>query len=468
MSRILVPGKRPAVTEWHVKALRKQMAGDYGGALHLWSKILGRNPHDAKALYFIALSCYQVRQLDRAIAYMRAALQEEPTHADAWFNMGKFLQDAGRPREALDHYIAALEHEPGKIEALSNAGNLFMQLGDKGSALDCYHQVLAQDPTRPEALYNRSFIRLLHGDYIGGWADYEARWRCIAFTVDYERAFMRSIPMWYGEALDGRSILIHAEQGFGDAMMMMRYVPPFLAAGVDVTLEVHPALLSLTERLFPDVKVIPRGWVERLEHVPDFQVPMMSLPERLGTELHTIPHLAREITDRVTPSERRCTCDRLHVGLCWAGSSTHPNDADRSMPTMGLAPILAIPGVHFTSLQVGERADEYGHRGDDDTMSYPPLSDYLSTARVCAGLDLIIAVDTSVAHLGGMLGVPTWIAVPSLPEFRWMLERADTPWYPSVLLWRREPGGAWRTTMHRMGAALTALAGTPRPTVHAL
>lgn len=440
----LARARHPVLTEWHWKAIRKQVAGDTGGAMQMWAKLLERNPHDAKALYFMALAFYSIREIEKAIAYMQACLHEAPDHSDAWFNLGKFLQDAGRPKEALEHYIAALEHEPTKVEALTNAGNLFMAFGDEDSALGCFHMALAQDSSRPEASYNRSFIKLLYGDLADGFREYEERWRCKAFIVDYERPFMRPIRRATLEDIEEPPtwrVLLHAEQGAGDALMMMRYLRRFRAD--TLVLEVHKPLVTLFAKLFPDSEVIERGTPIPRDVLA--QCPMMSLPVLFGTTLETIPdvHLA------YTPAAPRpCECGMLHVGLCWAGSSIHPNDKDRSAPVHAFAQLLAVPGIHWTSLQVGEREEEY------PGMTRPLLFSYLESARAVKGLDLVITVDTSIAHLAGVLEVPVWICVPSLPEWRWLLGRGDSPWYPSARLWRRSNGGAWDTILPALEHAL--------------
>lgn len=442
---------QPVLTEWHWKAIRKQIAGDTAGAMQLWASLLERNPHDAKALYFMSLAFYSIRELEKAISYMRACLQEAPTHGDAWFNLGKFLQDAGRPHEALEHYIACLEHEPTKIEALTNVGNLFLAFGDEEGALGCFHMALAQDATRPEALYNRSFIKLLYGDYAGGWSDYEARWQCKAFAVDYERPFMRTIPRFHREhlagAVDGR-ILLHAEQGAGDAIMVARYIEKFPLE--QLVLEVHKPLVTLFSRMFPDCAVIERN--EELPSGIALQLPMMSLPYIFETTLETIPPVRN--ASMVTPERVPwCMCGLLHVGLCWAGSSIHPNDRDRSSPPLAFAPLLAIPGIHWTSLQVGEREEEYGR-----TLERPLLFSYLESARYIRALDLVVTVDTSIAHLTGLFDVPVWICVPSLPEWRWLRTRDDSPWYRSARLWRRKDGAApWASMVERMVTGLRRL-----------
>lgn len=452
MSRILsLPPlgqkRQPHLTEWHWKAMRKQVAGDTGGAMVLWARLLERNPHDAKALYFQALCYSSIRELPRAIAYMQACLAEVPTHADAWFNLGTFLRDSGREREALQHFIAALEHEPEKVEALTEAGKLFRTFGDESSALGCFHMALAQDTTRPEALYNRSFIRLLDGDYETGWAEYEARWKCAAYIADYHNPAMKSIPRWEcvpDSAETEGKILLHGEQGAGDVLMMLRYVEFF--AEERLVIEVPRAMVTLCALMYPKAAVIARG-----DALPDgiaWQCPMMSLPFAFRALLKTIPRPINPERLAHIPKALPCDCGLLHVGLCWAGADIHPNDRDRSAPPGTFTRLLHIDGIHWTSLQVGPRASEY--------PELPPqtLSSYLHTAALMRVLDIVVTVDTSVAHLAGVLGMPAYICTPSNPEWRWLLNRDTSPWYPSALLVRRDHGTAWDGVVEALAAHL--------------
>lgn len=442
------------MSEWHVKAMRKMLAGDVQGAIHAWSKILLKRPRDAKALYFVALCFYHVHDLVRAVEYMQACLKIEPTHADAWYNLGKFHQDRGDNETALMHYIAALEHRPRFVEALTNAGNIFHSMGDVATAENCFHQALAENPTSAEAIYNRSFTKLLRGDLAGGWLDYEARWSCPAFIHDYGREFMRTIPMWDGSPLEGRRILLHAEQGLGDAIQFLRYAH-WDGFRELATLEVHAPLVELCRESF-ELPVIARG-AELGEF--DLQCPLMSLPSRFGcTSIaripDSVPYLGTSREIAIPPS------DRFKVGLAWAGSSTHPNDADRSLHDLSmLTPLLEIRSVEWYALQLGVGA--LAHRLPGMWCLDEKLTDFAATAAVIRQLDLVITVDTAIAHLAGALGVKTWCMVPTLPEFRWMLGRDDSPWYPTMRLWRRRRSVAWMPMIREMASELQSLTGGP-------
>lgn len=457
MSTHLLRQPHQPVTEWHAKALQRMLAGDVQGAIHGWSKILLKRPRDAKALYFIALCFYQVKDLVRAIEYMQACLKVEPTHADAWYNLGKFHQDRGDDETALMHYIAALEHRPRFVEALTNAGNLFLAMGDERSAEGCYHMALAENPTSPEAIYNRSFTKLLKGDLAGGWLDYEARWRCPAFVAEYGREFMRTIPLWDGSPLEGRPILLHAEQGLGDAIQFLRYAHWDGFHGL-ATLEVHAPLVELCRASF-DMPVIARG-----DALPDveLQCPLMSLPARFGTTSieripGSVPYLGTARTVAIPPS------DGLKVGLTWAGSATHPNDHDRSLHDLAaLTPLFDVAGVEWYALQLGASASAIAHRLPRMWCLDEKLTDFAATAAAMQQLDLVITVDTAVAHLAGALGVKTWCMVPTMPEFRWMRGRDDSPWYPTMTLWRRRRSAAWIPMLREMAEHLRALVNGAR------
>ncbi len=268
-------------------------------------------------------------------------MQLAPKHADAWYNLGKFYADKREPETALVHYVAALEHNPNHIEALINAGNLYNDLGEPRVAEQCYHRALAQDATRPEARYNTAFVKLAAGEYETGWRDYEARWGCTGIWLEYGREFMRTVPMWDGAAAPGKTLLLHAEQGFGDTLQFIRYLPTAIERSqANVIVEVQAPLVGLVRDSFPDVEIF-----ERHAELPlfDAQCPLMSLPYRCETtSLEMIP-LAPYLT--ATPDERY----RGKVGICWGGSVGHLNDHNRSTSIAALAPILSLEGFDFNS-----------------------------------------------------------------------------------------------------------------------
>jgi Tfp pilus assembly protein PilF len=439
------------------RGLKKQMRGDLAGAMKHYRAVAQRDPKNPHALYFSALGAYYLKEMPRAIRLMTAVVKLAPKHADAWYNLGKFYHDLRDPETALVHYIAALEKDPDHVEALLNAGNVWAELGDARTAEQCYHRALAQDTNRPEAKYNRAFLRLARGEYLKGWQDYEARWECTGIQLEYGRDFMRTVPMWDGSEISGQTLLLHAEQGLGDTIQFIRYLPMVIERSqANVIVEVQSSLARLIRESFPDAPVYVR---EEAKPAFDVQCPLMSLPALCGTTLETIPwdgpYLGR------LPWVAGLS---FKTGICWAGSKGHLNDHNRSLSRDELDGLIgAIHGhkltrnqnIKLVSLQIGERADECG-----DYMRRIDVDDFSDTAHIIAGLDLVITVDTAVAHLAGALGVPTWLMLPKLPDFRWLQDRTDSPWYPSMTLIRQTRRGDWSDVIERVRKMLESLVST--------
>jgi hypothetical protein len=298
-------------------------------------------------------------------------------------------------------------------------------------------------------------LLLLRGELREGFEKYESRWRLETLPP---RGF--PAPLWNGEDLSGRTILLHAEQGYGDTIQCLRYVPQVAARGGWVVLEVPKELLGLARRL-PEVgQLLARG-----DALPrfDLQCPLFSLPRAFATTIETIPaqvpYLSAEPEAiarwRIRLGER----PGLKVGLAWAGSPQHRNDARRSIAIETLLPLLRLEGVRWFSLQVGERAADLARLpGGLVTDLSPDLIDFAETAAVIGNLDLVIAVDTASAHLAGALGRPAWVLLRARPDWRWLLEREDSPWYPSLRLFRQHRPGDWEEVVRRVAAALERMA----------
>jgi hypothetical protein len=316
-------------------------------------------------------------------------------------------------------------------------------------------------PDSADAKFNEALTRLCLGDFRRGWEKYEARWERPEFAKD-RPSYPR--PEWRGEAeLQGKTILLVAEQGFGDAIQFARYAPMVAALGAKVLLGVRSPLTALMAQVPGVSQVIGGG-----ETLPDFDLycPLMTLPLAFGTELATIPSRVPYIKppeERVAKwRDRLPESGRLRVGICWAGISGHPNNRRRSIPIERFARILSAPGVEFVNLQrdVGERdaavLSEHGvHQLGQE------FTDFADTAGVIALLDLVISVDTSVAHLAGAMAKAVGVLIPFSPDFRWMLERTDSPWYPTMRLYRQPAIGDWESPLERLRLELSALGSRP-------
>lgn len=327
------------------------------------------------------------------------------------------LYAEGRRTESLELMLAIEAQAAGNGALLANIGVVYRDLGDLARAEDYFRRAMAAMPDDSSARFNLALTLLRAGRLREGFAEYECRWRIPQFQQQHVTL---EAPVWNGEPLEGRRILLYGEQGAGDAIQFVRYAPLLRATGADVRLLVRPDL----ERLFT--------WLDGDYPVNqsldcDFQCPMMSLPHRFGTDLDSIPPPA----NFVVPEPRRFPQDRLNIGVVWAGNPKHPNDRERSVSSEIFAPLTRMPGVRCWSLQVG-RSDVPASLEDLSGE----LTDFAGTAQIICGLDLVITVDTAVAHLAGSLGKPTGLLVAEACDWRWMLNCQDTPWYPSMKILR--------------------------------
>jgi Tfp pilus assembly protein PilF len=387
----------------------------------------------------------QGEYIDALRAYDQA-LQIAPDRAVVWNNRGNTLLELRRFDEAAKSYVRALDLAPELCDARVALATCYQAQGLREEALAACDTVLAAAPGHAEAHWNRALLLLLRGDYREGWREYEWRWHKRSFTSP-QREFPQ--PRWRGEPIAGRTILIHAEQGFGDTLQFCRYVPLVAALGARIIFECHLPLVALMKSLAGDVNVIAMG-----EPLPrfDLQVPLLSLPMIFDTTVETIP---RDVPYLAPPAERlyfwRSQINdngSIRVGLCWAGKS-YP-DPGRSCPADLLVPLADIEGVSWYSIQVGwekplplPMTDLTAH-----------IRDFSDTAALMSRLDLVITVDTAVAHLAGVLGKKTWVMLPCAPDWRWMVEREDSPWYPTLRLFRQVQPDSWQDIIRQVVYAL--------------
>jgi hypothetical protein len=329
-----------------------------------------------------------------------------------------------------------------------------------------YDRVKAIDPDNVIADWNLANLHLLTGNFETGWAQREVRWKMPMFTGHYPKF---SQPMWQGdEPVEGKTILVQFDQGFGDTIQFARYLPMLAARGARVLLVVEDALHPLLSGLPGVSACFPRSAANNLPPF-DMHCPMMRLPLAFGTRLDTIPaaipYLPAPASDRVRVWEDRLGAhDRLRVGLVWSGSLGHKNDHNRSSSLRAFSAMLDVDAA-FVSLQKDPRPDDklvLGERREVVDLTVH-LTDFMETAALISCLDLVITVDTSVAHLAGALGCPTWILLPYLPDWRWLLDRDDSPWYPTVRLFRQQESRDYAPVIDRMRAELAAMIAGFRP-----
>jgi tetratricopeptide (TPR) repeat protein len=432
----------------------------FDAALAAVEKALALDPRYAEAHLNKANICSRTGRLEESLAAYDKALSLNPKLADAWLGRGNSLRNLKRYDEAFAAYDKALALKPGLEGAWLGRGNVLFELNRDAEALACYEQALTLKPGLPDALFNKAFVKLSLGEFEEGWKLYEWRWQSENFSSPL-RNFPQ--PLWLGgESLAGKTILVHAEQGFGDTIQFSRYLAKVRAENRKIVFEVQPPLRSLFASLFPDMPVIARG-----DALPqfDWHCPLLSLPLAFKTTLDTIPAEVPYIA--APPEKQQIWQDMLgpkskpRIGLAWSGKA-HP-DINRSIPLQLLLPLMS-EAAEFHSLQKDVKVDDVATLAANPIADHcDRLTDFSETAALIAQLDLVISIDTAVAHLAAAIGMRTWILLPFHPDFRWLRERADCPWYPTARLFRQRVIGDWPSVIASLKPALAEfLDGTRR------
>jgi tetratricopeptide (TPR) repeat protein len=407
--------------------------------------------------------------------WLRWALTREPSHLEAVNMHGILLHNERRFEEAVEVFARA--ESLGHRAAASNRGNSLMEVGRMEEALQAQERAVELEPSNSGAQYNLSLTRLRMGDWKRGWPGYEARWR---FREVHRSPMNFRQPRWRGEALEGRRILLHAEQGLGDSIQFCRYAALVAARGGQIVLQVREPV----ERLMASLAVVRAGQavIAPLGTAPpefDLECPLMSLPAVFGTTVETVPwtgaylgadaakvHEKRMQFPDLRPSDLRPHELRpLRVGLAWAGNPRYKADRQRSTELGTLLPLLSIAGITWIALQKGPAAEQLAELPGNvfiwDGSSQD--RDLAETAALVATLDLVVTTDTSIAHLAGAMGKPVWILLPHLGDWRWMQQIETTPWYATARLFRQREPGDWAGVVERVIAQLAAFPRPPRP-----
>lgn len=428
-------------------------------------------PNDFDFQLGLADAYHLAKQPAHALPEYLKAGALRPTAPAPWSNAGALFREAGRPELALDALHRALTIDPTHASALCNSALAFHDLGEFGAARDSVELALQSRPDYPEAHWNRAIIDLLHGNFARGWAGHEFRTVQLA-KLGSLRTFPQ--PRWNGERFDGKRLLLWPEQGLGDQLQFARFIPQVKALGGTVVLGCSAPLHALLKGSCPDadeVVVIGESFLQ-----VDLQLPIMSVPhvlqlnDRLDAERVPYIHAPADARERlndvlpiVTREQRGLQHRKLRVGLAWAGQPKHQNDRNRSLKLEVLRPLLDVAGIEWFSLQKGDGAEEQlapfnessSSAGAPQVVALGPLfSNFNDTAHAVSRLDLVISVDTSVAHLAGAMDIPLWLLIPFVPDWRWQLERCDSPWYPSAKLFRQPEPGNWTAVVASMARTL--------------
>jgi tetratricopeptide (TPR) repeat protein len=433
------------------------LAGDLSAARTFFDKAITLEPDLAEAHNGLGAVLQENGELDAAEQCYQRALELKPDYAEAHCNIGNLARRRGHLEQAKAQYERAIGLLPGLAEAHSNLGLIAQSHGKLIEARAHYDRAIELDPASADARWNRCLLDLLEGNLAAGWKDYEVRYA-------RRQSAPRTVPgpLWRGEPLQGAPILLYSEQGLGDTLQFIRYVPLVAGAGGRVILDVPGPLRRLAEQLGG---ISVRTAEQEPSPKSAWQCPLMGLPYAFGTTGETIP---AEVPYLAVPPEAQDAAEKLdwprdglRVGIVWSGNPKHLEDRYRSIPLPLWKPLLEVEGVRFFSLQLGAGAQlaAIGSRIVDLEGAIQDLAD---TAALILHLDLVISVDTSVAHLAGALAKPVWVLLPFAPDWRWLTGRQDSPWYPTMRLFRQPGILEWTPVLERVGSELAELARAGR------
>jgi tetratricopeptide (TPR) repeat protein len=434
--------------------------GRFEEALLFFNKSLELLADHAFTLQMRSLVLKEMKRFEEALADSQRATELDPANADVCNNHGGVLHALGRRDEALIWYERSLQIKPDQARPLTNKAAVLTELHRLDEAEATYERAMTADPNYAEAAWNLALLQMLRGDFEAGWRGREVRWRIPVLAEAYPKF---SGPMWLGEeSVAGKTVIVCQDEGLGDAIQFARYVPLLASRGARVILVVDPPLCPLLSRLQGVSLCLPKLPGTALPPF-DFHVPIDSLPLAFRTTYDNVPasesYLPPPDAGQVRTWESRLgPHERLRVGLVWSGNPKHQNDHNRSISLRVMSRILDIDAT-FVSLQNNPRpldADFLRERGDIVDLSQH-MTDFTETAALVSCLDLVLTVDTSVAHLAAALGRPTWILLPHTPDFRWLLHRNDNPWYPTVRLFRQTQTREYDSILDRVRTELTAL-----------
>lgn len=439
-------------------AWQHRQAGQLGQSESICRQILAAYPQNTDAMSMLGLVLSLQNKTEEGLAVTHRALAANPNVPLYLCRLGAILLQADRLAEAVQVYRKALTLKPDFTDVHNDLGNALKQLGDIDGAIAAYRNAIASAPQAAIPHNNLGLVLLLKGDFEQGFAEYAWRWRLPNLKI-FEQQLQQ--PRWDGTDLHGRRILLRAEQGFGDAIQFARYVPLIAQRGGRVILACKPELIRLMQSLQGCEKLITHG-----DPMPDFDLhcTLLDIPGLLKTTLETIPantpYLHGPSAQKAYWAEKLSRYPKFKVGLVWAGAPLHANDANRSIKLEAFASLPNIKNVTFFSLQKGNA--EATMIGDAPLINFTAeLNDFADTAALIENLDLVISVDTSVAHLAGALGKPVWTLLPFVPDWRWMLDRDDSPWYPTLKLFRQTCAGDWEGPINRVVQSLkTSIAVT--------
>jgi len=461
---------KPATPETHLEMGKLlQLKRDWDAAIGEFRQVIETRPDWAEAHIGLS-SCLAWRgEWEAAIAAYSKTLSQNPDSGERYYSLGLILSSQGDYDGALAALRRAVSMRPDSVEMLTFLGATLCYHGEFDEATACIQRVLQLRPDYALGHWNMALLHLTHGRFAEGWKEYEWRWN----VKELDLHFDPTAPLWDGGDLSGRRILLVAEQGIGDSIQCVRYVPHVAKLGGKIVLAVHGELQRLLEGVPPNFSDFSRNvdqWVFPDQNMPKYDTycPLLTLPKVLGTTLENIPRdvpylaadagLKRKWHDRISAADALPSADGgLKVGIAWAGSPKHINDRNRSVPACELAPLAEASNARFYNLQKGPIAKPGVLPPLEMTDWTGELHDFADTAALMENLDLVICADTALAHLAGALGKRVWVLLPFLPDWRWLLNRTDSPWYPTMRLFRQPRPCDWSEPIAQIAAALKNL-----------
>ncbi len=474
--------------------------GRFDQALASYDKAIGLKPDYAQAFYNRAKALADLKRPEDALASYDRATALKPDYAQAWCNRGNLLNDAARFEEALASYDKAIGLKPDCAEAWSNRGTAFQYLNrldealsnhdkalalnpdyaeahcNRGSVLNClkrpgealasFNRAIALRPDFAQAYFNRAMTELGLGDMESGWRDFE--WRRKIVEMSGNRAFPRPLLTSLAD-VRGKTVLVHFEHGFGDTIQYCRYLVPLHQAGATILFHTQEQLKSLVQSLDAPVTFAA---LDDPSLAYDYQVPLMSLPLVFKTTLKTIPSQTPYLSADAGLVEKwreRLGGGGFKIGICWMGDMAHIKGHNgRFFPVDCFEPLSKLPDIRLISLQKGEGEKQLENLPPGMTVERPgdDWKSFADTAAIIKNLDLVITTDTVIANLAGALGVPTWVAIQAVPDWKWMFGRSDSPWYPAIRLFRQKEDGDWKTVFDDIKDALVEEILSNRPAGH--
>ena len=437
---------------WYLLGSVNQLLGNTTECLANYERALRLEPNHVATLNNVGVALQALGMPREAAASLRIAIRNKPDYAEAHSNLGNSLKDQGDLEAAVACYRRAIEIDPNYFDAYNNLGNGLRAQGNLAESVTCYEKALGLKPDNPEMHLNRALAWLQMGDFERGWREYEWRLRCRDFALPPIAA-----PRWDGSPLEGQTILLYADHGFGDTIQFIRYAPLVHERGGRVIVACQKPIARVVASCPGVERVIPEGSV-----LPEFALhaPLMSLPLAFGTTLNSvpasIPYLSADAALAGLWQARLGSTRSFKIGVTWQGNPTYRRDRERSFRLAELERVARIPGVELVSFQRIHGVEQLGEIQSKFAVTSigEELNDFMDTAAAMKSIDLMITPDTSLGHLAGALGVPIWLALSFAADSRWLQGRSDSPWYPSMRLFQQARWGEWGQVFEQMAAAL--------------